>query len=169
MFDSRTLAGRSIIVTGGGSGLGLAMAKTFASCGAKVTIAGRRPERLEAASREISAAAREGGAVEIFAADVREPAACEALVAHAAERFGSVDGLVNNAAGNFLAFSEELTPNGFDAVVRTVLYGTVNCTLAFGRHLLVAARPRAPWSRSSRPTPGPGPPSSCRRPARRRA
>ncbi len=57
-------------------------------------------------------------------------------MAHAAERFGSVDGLVNNAAGNFLAFSEELTPNGFDAVVRTVLYGTVNCTLAFGRHLL---------------------------------
>lgn len=142
-FDARTLADRSIVVTGGGSGLGLAMAKQFVSCGARVTIAGRRPERLEAASKEIAAAAREGGAVETFAADVREPAACEALVAHAAARFGKVDGLVNNAAGNFLAFSEELTPNGFDAVVRTVLYGTVNCTLAFGRHLLAKKAPGA--------------------------
>ncbi len=143
MFASNLLASRSIVVTGGGSGLGLAMAKTFASYGAKVTIAGRRPERLDAASHDIATAAREGGAVETFAADVREPAACEALVAHAAARFGGVDGLVNNAAGNFLAFSEELTPNGFDAVVRTVLYGTVNCTLAFGKQLLARKAPGA--------------------------
>src|SRR5215470_16031355 len=95
-FDPRLLAGRSIVVTGGGSGLGLAMAKTFAAHGAKVTIAGRRKDRLDAA-------AREGGAAETFAADVREPAQCDALVSHAAERFGHVDGLVNNAAGNFLA------------------------------------------------------------------
>ena len=143
MFHPTLLASRSIVVTGGGSGLGLAMAKTFASYGAKVTIAGRRPERLEAASREIAAVAREGGAVETFPADVRQPEACAALIARAAERFGSVDGLVNNAAGNFLAFSEELTPNGFDSVVRTVLYGTVNCTLAFGKHLLERRAPGA--------------------------
>ncbi len=143
MFQPTLLANRSIVVTGGGSGLGLAMSKAFAAHGAKVTIAGRRAERLEAASRDIAAAAREGGAVETFAADVRQPDACAALVARAAERFGSVDGLVNNAAGNFLAFSEELTPNGFDAVVRTVLYGTVNCTLAFGKHLLERRAPGA--------------------------
>ena len=83
----------------------------------------------------------EGGAVEFFAADVREPAQVEALVAHAVGRFGKVDGLVNNAAGNFLAFSEELTPNGFDAIVRTVLHGSVNCTLAVGRHLLARKAP----------------------------
>ena len=142
-FAPRVLAGRSIVVTGGGSGLGLAMAKTLASYGAKVTIAGRRAERLEGASREIAAAAREGGDVATFAADVREPAQCEALIAHAAASFGNVDGLVNNAAGNFLALSEELTPNGFDAVVRTVLYGTVNCTLAFGRHVLARKAPGA--------------------------
>ena len=136
MFDPRILANRSIIVTGGGSGLGLAMAKTFASYGARVTIAGRKPERLDAAAPEIAAAAREGGGVETFAADVRNPEEAEKLIAHAVARFGGVDGLVNNAAGNFLAFSEELTPNGFDAVVKTVLYGSVNCTLAFGRHLL---------------------------------
>jgi NAD(P)-dependent dehydrogenase (short-subunit alcohol dehydrogenase family) len=136
MFDPKTLANRSIVVTGGGSGLGLAMAKSFAAHGARVTIAGRRRERLEAAAPEIAAAAREGGAVSTFAADVRDPAQAEALIAHAAARFQGVDGLVNNAAGNFLALSEELTPNGFDAVVRTVLYGSVNCTLALGRHLL---------------------------------
>jgi NAD(P)-dependent dehydrogenase (short-subunit alcohol dehydrogenase family) len=143
MFDPKILANRSIIVTGGGSGLGLAMAKTFAAHGARVTISGRRHERLEAAAPEIASAAREGGGVEIFAADVRNPDEAERLVAHAAARFDGVDGLVNNAAGNFLAFSEELTPNGFDAIVRTVLYGSVHCTLAFGRHLLSRRAPGA--------------------------
>ncbi|HEY2797968.1 MAG TPA: SDR family oxidoreductase [Thermoanaerobaculia bacterium] len=143
MFDPKILAGRSLVVTGGGSGLGLAMAKCFAGYGARVTIAGRRRERLEAAVGEIEAAAREGGAVATFAADVRDAAQAEALIQGAAARFGGVDGLVNNAAGNFLAFSEELSPNGFDAVVRTVLYGSVNCTLALGRHLLARRAPGA--------------------------
>lgn len=143
MFDPRILAGRSILVTGGGSGLGLAMARAFAAHGARVTIAGRRRERLEAAVREIAGVAREGGEADLCAADVRDPAEVEKLVAHAVARFGGLDGLVNNAAGNFLAFSEELTPNGFDAVVRTVLYGSVNCTLAVGRHLLERKAPGA--------------------------
>ena len=141
MFDSRTLAGRSLLVTGGGSGLGFAMARAFASYGAKVTIAGRRAERLAAAAVEIGAAAREGGEVDTFAADVREPEQVRALVAHAVERFGKVDGLVNNAAGNFLVAAEDLTPNGFDAVVRTVLHGSVFCSLEVGRHLLQRKAP----------------------------
>jgi NAD(P)-dependent dehydrogenase (short-subunit alcohol dehydrogenase family) len=143
LFDTKILAGKSILVTGGGSGLGLAMATAFASCGAKVTIAGRSRERLDAALPEIAAAAREGGEAAPFAADVRDPGQVEALVAHAVARFGKVDALVNNAAGNFLAFSENLTPNGFDAVVRTVLYGAVHCTLAVGRHLLERKAPGA--------------------------
>ena len=143
MFDPKTLAGRSILVTGGGSGLGLAMAKNFAAHGAKVTIAGRRREKLEAAAAEIAATAREGGEAALIDADIRTPGEAERIVAHAVSRFGKVDGLVNNAAGNFLAFSEELTPNGFDAVVRTVLYGSVNCTLALGRHLLERKAPGA--------------------------
>jgi NAD(P)-dependent dehydrogenase (short-subunit alcohol dehydrogenase family) len=143
MFDPKILAGRSILVTGGGSGLGLAMAKTFAGHGARVTIAGRRREKLEAAAVEIAAAAREGGEAAFLDADVRDPEAAQKLVAFAVSRFGKLDGLVNNAAGNFLAFSEELTPNGFDAVVRTVLYGSVNCTLAVGRHLLERKAPGA--------------------------
>jgi len=142
-FAPGLLSGRSIIVTGGGSGLGLAMAKSFASYGARVTICGRRRERVDAAAAEIAAVGRDGGEVEAVAADVRDPAACDALVAHAADRFGKVDGLVNNAAGNFLALSDKITPNGFDAVVRTVLYGTVHCTLAVGRHLLARRAPGA--------------------------
>jgi NAD(P)-dependent dehydrogenase (short-subunit alcohol dehydrogenase family) len=141
MFDPKILAGRSILVTGGGSGLGLAMATAFAAHDAKVAIAGRRKERLEAAANEIAQAAREGGEAAVFPADVRNPEEAGRLVADAAARFGKLDGLVNNAAGNFLAFSEELTPNGFDAVVRTVLYGSVNCTLAFGRQLLERKAP----------------------------
>jgi NAD(P)-dependent dehydrogenase (short-subunit alcohol dehydrogenase family) len=143
MYDSSILAGKSILVTGGGSGLGLAMATTFASYGAKVTIAGRSRERLESALPAIASAARQGGEADFFASDARDPEQVEALVGHAVARFGKLDGLVNNAAGNFLAFSENLTPNGFDAVVRTVLYGSVHCTLAVGRHLLARKAPGA--------------------------
>ena len=168
MFDPKTLAGRSILVTGGGSGLGLAMAKTFAAHGAQVTIAGRRREKLEAAAVEIAAAAREGGEAAFLDADIRDPEAAQKLVAFAVSRFGKLDGLVNNAAGNFLAFSEELTPNGFDAVVRTVLYGSVNCTLAVGRHLLERKAPGAIVSIATT-LPGPAPPSRCPPRARRPA
>src|SRR6266542_2999748 len=143
MFDPKILAGKSILVTGGGSGLGLAMSKAFASRGARVTIAGRKREHLESAAKEIGASARREGEADFFAADVRDPEQVEKLVAHAVEKFGKVDCLVNNAAGNFLVLSEELTPNGFDAVVRTVLYGSVYCALAVGRHLLARQAPGA--------------------------
>lgn len=136
MFDPKILAQKSVLVTGGGSGLGLAMSKNFAAHGAKVTIAGRTLDRLEKGAREIADVAREGGEVDFLPADVREPDEVENLVAHAISRFGKVDSLVNNAAGNFLVTSEDLTPNGFDAVVKTVLHGSVYCTLAVGRHLL---------------------------------
>ena len=142
-FAPRLLKDRSILVTGGGSGLGLAMAKAFASYGAKVSIAGRSAERLAGAASEIRSAAREGGEVAEFAADVRDPEQVGRLVAAAVARFGKVDGLVNNAAGNFLVPSEDLTPNGFDAVVRTVLHGSVFCSLAVGRHLLERRAPGA--------------------------
>jgi len=141
MFDTKILKERSVLVTGGGSGLGLAMAKMFAAHGAKVTIAGRTLDRLEKAAREIAEGAREGGEVDLFPADVRQPDEVEKLVAHVVERFGKVDSLVNNAAGNFLVTSEDLTPNGFDAVVGTVLHGSVYCTLAVGRHLLARKAP----------------------------
>ena len=144
-FAPDLLQDRSILVTGGGSGLGLAMAKAFASYGAKVSIAGRSAERLAGAAEEIRSAAgdRGGGGVAEFPADVRDPEQVKDLVAHAVERFGKVDGLVNNAAGNFLVPAEDLTPNGFDAVVRTVLHGSVFCSLEVGRHLLARKAPGA--------------------------
>jgi NAD(P)-dependent dehydrogenase (short-subunit alcohol dehydrogenase family) len=141
MFDARILANKSIIVTGGGSGLGLAMSAAFASFGAKVTIAGRTKEKLESAVKEIRGAAREGGDADTFAADVRDPAQVEKLTGFAADRFGQIDALVNNAAGNFLVAAEDLSPNGFDAVVRTVLHGSVFCTLAVGKHLIARRAP----------------------------
>jgi NAD(P)-dependent dehydrogenase (short-subunit alcohol dehydrogenase family) len=143
MFDARVLSEKSILITGGGSGLGLAMAKAFASYGAKVTIAGRSAERLSAALPQISGAAREGGEGAAFPCDVRDSEQVGSLVARAVERFGKVDGLVNNAAGNFLVASENLTPNGFETVVRTVLHGSVFCSLAVGRHLLGRKTPGA--------------------------
>jgi len=135
MFASDLLGGKVIIVTGGGSGLGLAMSKRFVSLGARVAIAGRSRDRLEAAAAEIDAT---GEHVYVHPTDVRDFAAVEALVEGTAARFGRLDALVNNAAGNFLATTEELSPNGFDAVVRTVLHGTFHATLAAGRKMIEA-------------------------------
>lgn len=138
MFREDTLADKTIIITGGGTGLGYSMAKHMARVGANVVLAARNAERLEEAARSIRDA---GGKAIAVPTDVRYPEACRALVQRAVEAFGKVDGLVNNAAGNFLCASEDLTPNGFDAVVKIVLYGTVNCTLEVGRHLLERKAP----------------------------
>src|SRR5687767_8600632 len=110
MFVSDLLRDEVILVTGGGSGLGKAMAGRFAELGAKVAICGRRAEVLDAAAQEI--AGRTGGEVLATPCDVRQFDQVEAVVAAVVERFGSLTGLVNNAAGNFLAQSEKLTPNG---------------------------------------------------------
>src|SRR5690606_34966940 len=131
-FTPDLLAGKAALITGGGSGLGLAMARRFLSLGARVVISGRSAERLEAAARELDA----GDALLTHAADVRDFPQVEALVAAAAARFGGVDILVNNAAGNFLAATEELSPNGFNAVVATVLHGSFHATLAAGRLMI---------------------------------
>ncbi|HEX2203126.1 MAG TPA: SDR family oxidoreductase [Longimicrobium sp.] len=133
MFRDDLLAGKAVLVTGGGSGLGLSMAKKFASLGARVAITGRNAERLEGAAKEIDPS---GERVMTHAGDVRDFAQVEAMVAAVAERFGGIDVLVNNAAGNFLAATEDLSPGGFNAVVQTVLYGTFNATLAVGRRMI---------------------------------
>lgn len=138
MLRDDALDGRVVLVTGGGSGLGLAMARRFVELGAQVAIAGRSAERLEAAAPEIDPT---GERVFTHPANVREFDEVEALVAAVAERFGGVDALVNNAAGNFLAATEELSPGGFRAVVETVLNGTFHATLACGRRWIGAERP----------------------------
>ncbi|HEU4561320.1 MAG TPA: SDR family oxidoreductase [Longimicrobium sp.] len=137
VFRDDLLAGKTVLVTGGGSGLGLSMSKKFAALGANVAITGRSADRLEGAAGEIDSS---GQRVSTHPCDVRDFAHVEAMVAAVDERFGGVDVLVNNAAGNFLAATEDLSPNGFNAVVQTVLYGTFHCTLAVGRGMIERKR-----------------------------
>lgn len=138
MFEKDLLRGGHILITGGGSGLGRSMGRRFLELGAALTICGRRAEVLEATAAEHRAAT--GGRVLAHACDVRDPEAVERLI-DAAEAQGPVTALVNNAAGNFLAKSEELSPRALDAVVGIVLKGSLNCTLALGRRWLAAGRP----------------------------
>jgi NAD(P)-dependent dehydrogenase (short-subunit alcohol dehydrogenase family) len=124
------LKGEHIAVTGGGTGLGRAMAIRFAELGAVITICGRRPEPLEQTVNEIRAT---GAKAEGISCNVKEIESVEAFVAEAEKRQGPITALVNNAAGNFLAATDKLSPNGFDAIVRTNLYGSFYATQACGR------------------------------------
>ena len=127
----KMLAGKTIIVTGGSSGMGLYMAKQFVAEGANVVITGRNEERLAEAKAFISEA---GTNIATFAMDVRDPEAAKAMVAFADETFGDVTGLVNNAAGNFLVPAEKLSANGWKAVIDIVLNGTFYCSSAIGNY-----------------------------------
>lgn len=132
-FRPDLLEGRTILVTGGGSGLGLAMTREFLSLGATVVISGRSRERLEAAADEL---ASHGDRLVLRSADVRDPEAVEALVADLeANGPGAPDTLVNNAAANFLAPSEDLTPNAFRAIEEPVLHGTFFLSVACGKRM----------------------------------
>lgn len=126
------LRGKLAWITGGGSGLGRAMAERFAGLGAKIAVSGRREEPL----REVAGAT--GG---VFApCDVRDPAAVDAALARIEEEAGLPDILVNNAAGNFLCPSEDLSPNAFASVVGIVLHGTFHCTRAIGKRWIAEGR-----------------------------
>lgn len=131
MYQQGLLEGRSIVVTGGGTGLGAEMARRCAGLGARVSLLGRRKEKLDEVAAGIAA---QGGQAAGYSCDVRDAAA----VQEAALRIGKVDGLVNNAAGNFLAASEDLSPNAFRTVVDIVLNGTFHCTSAFGKQMIAA-------------------------------
>lgn len=138
MFTEDTLKGKTILVTGGGSGLGLGMASHFARYGAGVAICGRTEEKLRQAVEQIE---QSGGPVRYYVADVRDYEAVGQMIEKIAEDFGSIEGLVNNAAGNFYCPSEELTPNGFKSVVDIVLNGTFNCSTLFGKYLISRKKP----------------------------
>lgn len=131
MLPERAFAGRTILVTGGGTGLGRSMGTSFLQLGANLVICGRRTDVLESAAAEMTEAT--GGEVLAVRCDVRDPGEVEALGAASTERFGRVHVVVNNAAGNFVCPTERLSTNAFHTVVDIVLKGTVNCTLAFGK------------------------------------
>ncbi|HET7149813.1 MAG TPA: SDR family oxidoreductase [Candidatus Acidoferrum sp.] len=130
MFQKDLLKGRTIFVTGGGTGLGRSMALSFAGLGARMFLIGRREDPLRETCEEIL---RLGGAAAYTTCDVRDYAAVEAAAAKAEDQFGAIDTLVNNAAGNFIARTQKLSANAFNAVVSIVLNGSFNCTQVFGK------------------------------------
>ena len=132
MMQANALKGKTIVVTGGGSGLGKAMTTYFLELGANVVISSRNQEKIDNTARELEA--ETGGSVLAVPCDVRHYDQVEALVKQANETYGSVDILVNNAAGNFISPTERLSSNAFDTIIDIVLKGTKNCTLAFGKH-----------------------------------
>lgn len=132
MFKDNELKDKVIVVTGGGSGLGEAMTRYFLQLGAKVVITSRKLEKLTTTAEKLQK--ETGGEVLTVACDVREYKAVENMLAETLKKFGRVDVLVNNAAGNFISPTERLSARAFDIIIDIVLKGSKNCTLAFGKH-----------------------------------
>lgn len=124
---------KTIIITGGSSGMGKAMAKSLVNNGASVLITGRNQERLESTVAELQSL---GGEISSFQMDVRNPEQVEQMVEVAHQCFGRIDGLINNAAGNFLCNAEDLSINGWNAVIDIVLNGTFYCSRAVGKYMI---------------------------------
>ncbi len=139
-FRADVLAGKRILITGGGTGLGKELAKHFVAHGAAVHICGRREAVLQSAAAELQGAAQHGGSAEHHVCDVREADQIEAMV----ERIwagGPLTGLINNAAANFIAPSEQISPRGFAAVRSTVMDGALFSTLACGKRWIAQGLP----------------------------
>ncbi len=132
MLRDDALKGKTIVVTGGGTGLGRAMSTYFLKLGANVVITSRKLEVLKKTAQELEA--ETGGKVLPLACDVRNDFEVEQVLNQTLEHFGSVHGLLNNAAGNFISPTERLSAKAFGVIIDIVLKGTVNCTLAFGKH-----------------------------------
>jgi NAD(P)-dependent dehydrogenase (short-subunit alcohol dehydrogenase family) len=135
MFQTDLLKGKRILITGGGTGLGLSMGHRFLELGASLVICGRRAEVLKESAARLMG--ETSGKVETHACDVRDAEAVEKM-AEAIWAEGPLDCLVNNAAGNFIARSEELSPRAIDAVLGIVLHGSAYCTTACGKRWLKA-------------------------------
>jgi len=132
MLKEDSLTGKVIVITGGGTGLGKAMGKYFSELGAKLVIASRKIDVLQKTADEISNQTK--NEVLPVQCDVSDYAQVEELLEASINNFGKVDGLVNNAAGNFISPTERLSNKAFDIIINIVLKGTYNCTLAFGKH-----------------------------------
>ena len=131
MFCEGLLKGKRILVTGGGTGLGKEIAARYLALGAELWICGRRGAVLEETAREL--AAKHGGSVRAHAVDIRDAQAVDAMVQRIWDEAGPLTGLVNNAAGNFISPTKDLSPNGFNAIASIVFHGTFYVTHAVGR------------------------------------
>jgi len=138
MFQSNLLKDKVIIITGGGTGLGRAMGERFLQLGGKLVIASRREAVLREAAAQMVAA--HGGEIFVAPCDVRSPEAVDSMIASAWDHYGTIDVLVNNAAGNFASPTERLSHRAFDAVLGIVLHGTIYCTLDLSKRWIAAGR-----------------------------
>ncbi len=138
MFTPDLLHNKRILITGGGTGLGKGMARRFLELGAAVYICGRREEVLQQTAAELSAATK--GEIHATPCDVRSLEAVEKMIDEIWTA-APLDVLVNNAAGNFIARTEELSPGAWNSVINIVLMGTLNCTMACGRRWLKSDHP----------------------------
>ena len=127
-----SLKGKTILITGGGTGLGRSMGIYFLKLGANLIIISRKLDVLQEAAKEMEQ--ETGGKVLPLACDIRNIEEVEKVVQEGLARYGSIDGLVNNAAGNFISPTERLSSNAFSSIIDIVLKGTVNCTLTLGKH-----------------------------------
>jgi len=132
MLKEDVLKDKVIVITGGGTGLGKAMGKYFVELGADLIIASRKKDVLDATAKELS----KGNEQTILPVqcDVTDYSSVEKLLKSSIDKFGRVDVLLNNAAGNFISPTERLSNRAFDIIINIVLKGTYNCTLAFGKH-----------------------------------
>jgi len=137
MLPGGTFSDKVALITGGGTGIGLGIASELSRLGAKVVLASRKKEHLDAG---VDAITGSGGQAVGIPTDVRQPDQVEALVAGAKEAFGGLDILVNAAAGNFVVDSEKLSVNGWNAVVGSVLNGTFYCSRAAGLEMIGSGR-----------------------------
>jgi len=133
MLASGTFSDKTFFITGAGTGIGKAFALRAAALGAKVALGGRRADALQETFTEISDS---GGEALICPVDIRNPDEVDKTIEHIVAQSGHIDVLINNAAGNFVARAEDISPRGWNAVINTVLNGTAYCTLAAGRHML---------------------------------
>lgn len=138
MFTQQLLAGRKILVTGGGTGLGKAMAEKFLTLGAEVHICGRRKGVCDETATELMDL--HGGTVMSHGVDIRDAAAVDAMI-EGIFVDGPLTDLINNAAGNFISRTQDLSPRGFDAVANTVMHGTFYVTHAVGRRWIATQTP----------------------------
>ncbi len=132
MFKNEELKTKVIVITGGGTGLGKSMTQYFLQLGAHVVITSRKIENLQKTAEEFKTIP--SGKLHIVACDVRKNNEVEHLLEDTLNTFGRVDGLINNAAGNFISPTERLSSRAFDTIIDIVLKGTKNCTMVFGKH-----------------------------------
>lgn len=130
MFKNDLLKNKTIIVTGGGTGLGKSMATRLGDLGANLILTSRRQDVLDESAKEIND--KTGAEILTVPTDIRHSEQVESMVEKSVEKFGTIDGLLNNAAGNFISPTEKLSENAFRTIIDIVLVGTFNCTQAVG-------------------------------------